>query len=78
MTDNKNISPEEKKDLRHADMDKFGKEALGGAREPADTAAKEKKVKNKQKKKGQSDREKRAGVPLSKACRQNTGALVGG
>ena len=62
--DNKNISPEEKKDLRHADMDRFGKEGLGGAREPADTATKEKKVKNKQKKKGQSDREKHAGVPL--------------
>lgn len=63
MTDNKNISPEGKKDLKYADMDRFG-----GKRQSfddADATIKEKKAKTKQKKKNQTDPQGSGKVPLA-------------
>lgn len=62
MTDNKNIMPEDKKNLKQADMDKFG----AGATEVAPEAfsGSEKKIKTKQRSKP-SDKKEKGGVPIA-------------
>lgn len=63
MTDNKNISPEEKKNLKHADIDKFGGDRLASdGFGKGDFLIKEKKTKSKQSKKP-SDKKRK--VPLA-------------
>lgn len=63
MTDNKKMSPEEKKDLKHADIDKFGGKQLStGSLDKGDFLINERKEKGKQNKK---TADKSGSVPLA-------------
>ncbi len=63
MTDNKNVSPEEKKNLKHADMDKFGgNKPASDSLNKGDFLIKDKKTKDKQDRKS-ADKKRR--VPLA-------------
>ncbi len=63
MTDNKNMSPEERKNLKHADIDKFGgKHIVTDSLDKGDFLINEKKTRGKQNKK--SPDQKRS-VPLA-------------
>ncbi len=63
MTDNKNMSPEEKKNLKHADIDKFGgKQFSNYSLDKGDFLINERKAKDKQNKKVA---DKKRSVPLA-------------
>ena len=63
MTDNKKMSPEEKKNLKHADIDKFGVKHLSSdSLDKGDFLINERKAKSKQNKKST---DKKRSVPLA-------------
>ena len=63
MADNKNISSEDKKNLKHADIDKFGGDGLAyDGLSKKDFLAKEKKTKDKRDKKNPDKKRK---LPLA-------------
>lgn len=63
MTGNKNISPDEKKNLKHADIDKFSSDRLAtDSSDKGDFLIKDKKIKDKQDKKSAN---KKRRIPLA-------------
>ncbi|MBE6547323.1 MAG: hypothetical protein E7667_00395 [Ruminococcaceae bacterium] len=67
MNDNKNISPEEKKDLKHADMNRFGTESLDNSAFGSAEIVHKERTKEKQQIRGEraAENKKSRNIPLA-------------